>query len=126
VKIKDTTAPSLALVPNGTILWPPNHKMVNVSIQANASDNGGGLVTLSATVSSNEPEDGLGDGDTSPDWTIPVIDPGKGIICRQLRAERSGSGNGRVYTIAIVATDASGNSSRASVEIVVPHDQRKK
>jgi hypothetical protein len=126
VKIKDTNAPTLAPLPNKSILWPPNHKMVGIVVQANASDNSGGPVTLSAAASSNEPEDGLGDGDVSPDWTTPVIDQQNGVIYLQLRAERSGSGNGRVYTVVIVATDASGNSSQASVEIVVPHDQRKK
>ena len=75
---------------------------------------------------SNEPQEGLGDGDTAPDWTEPVIDQANGVISLQLRAERSGSGDGRVYTIAITATDNSGNSSTAPVEIIVPHDKGKK
>jgi len=65
-------------------------------------------------------------GDKSPDWTVPTIDQVKGIITLQLRAERSGSGNGRVYTITINGTDTSGNKSQAKVEIRVPHDQGKK
>lgn len=44
----------------------------------------------------------------------------------QLRAERSGSGDGREYTIRIMATDFSSNSSLANVKIIVPHDQGKK
>jgi hypothetical protein len=40
----------------------------------------------------------------------------------KLRAERSGSGDGRVYTITIKATDASGNTSIASVEVRVTHN----
>ena len=74
----------------------------------------------------SEPQNGLGDGDTSPDWTEPVIDQISGIITLQLRAERSGTGNGRIYTITITGTDASGNSSQANVEIKVPHDKGKK
>ena len=126
VKIVDTSVPTLAPVPNKTILWPPNHKMVDIMIEANASDSSGGPVTLSATVSSNEPQDGLGDGDTSPDWTEPVIDQENGIIVLKLRSERSGAGEGRIYTITITATDESNNSSQASVEIIVPHDKGKK
>lgn len=126
VEIVDTGVPTLAPVPDKTILWPPNHKMVEITIEANANDNSGGSVTLSAGVSSDEPEDGLGDGDQSPDWNEPVIDQENGIITLQLRAERSGSGDGRVYTITITATDESGNSSQAQVEIIVPHDKRKK
>jgi hypothetical protein len=126
VNIVDTTVPTLAPVPNKTILWPPNHKMVDIMIEANTSDNSGGQITLSATVSSNEPQDSLEDGDTSPDWTEPVIDQENCIIYLQLRSERSGSGDGRIYTITITATDEIGNSSQSHVEIMVPHDKGKK
>lgn len=77
-------------------------------------------------MTSNEPQDGLGDGDVSPDWTNPVVDQARGVITLQLRAERSGTGKGRIYTIQITARDASGNSSQSSVQIIVPHDQGKK
>ena len=125
IEVIDATAPTLAPVPDKTILWPPNHNMVDIEILANASDNSGGSVSLLAAVSSNEPEDGLGDGDMTPDWTEPVINQDTGEITLQLRAERSGSGDGRVYTITITATDDSGNSSTTDVEIIVPHDNKK-
>jgi hypothetical protein len=126
VNVIDTTAPTLSPVPDKNILWPPNHKMVTVTIQANTRDNSGGPVTLLAVVSSNEPQDGLGDGDMSPDWTEPTIDEVHGIITLKLRAERSGGGSGRIYTIMIRAEDAYGNSSQAKVEVIVPHDKGKK
>jgi hypothetical protein len=123
VKVVDDIPPRLAPVSDKTILWPANHKMVNITIAANAVDNTGQPVALAATVVSNEPVDGLGDGDTAPDWTQPGIDQSKGIITLQLRAERSGKGRGRIYTITIVATDNSGNQSQASVNVSVPHDK---
>jgi hypothetical protein len=126
VEIIDKTIPTLMPVPNKTILWPPNHQMVNILIEANAGDNSGGQVTLSATITSNELQDGLGEEDTSPDWTEPVINYENGIIDLQLRSERSGSGEGRIYTVTITAADESGNSSQASVEIIVPHDKSNK
>ncbi len=126
VEIVDTGDPIIAPVTNKTILWPPNHQMVDITITANASDNSGNPVTLSATVTSNEPQDDTGDGDTSPDWTEPFIAQENGRIDLQLRSERSGSGEGRVYTITITATDESDNSSQATVEIIVPHDKGKK
>lgn len=125
IEVIDSTAPTLAPIPNITILWPPNHRMADVVIAANAHDDSG-CFTLSARVTSNEPEDGLGDGDMSPDWTDPVIDQASGVITLQLRAERSGNGDGRIYSVEITATDCSGNSSRAVVEIVCPHDRRSK
>ncbi|MBC2695319.1 MAG: hypothetical protein HF982_08615 [Desulfobacteraceae bacterium] len=123
VEIIDTTDPTLAPVADKMILWPPNHKMVDITIWANASDNSGGPVILSLTIESNEPQNGLGDGDESPDWTEASIDNDNGVITFQLRAERSGSGNGRIYTITVTATDETGNSSDAEVEIIVPHDK---
>ena len=124
--IVDTTAPTLAPSVDKGILWPPNHKMVVVTIETNASDDSGLPVNLSAVVTSNEPVEGLGDGDTAPDWIEPQIDPATGVITMQLRAERSGTGEGREYTISITATDDAGNTSTADVVVIVPHDKKKK
>ena len=126
VEIVDTAVPTLAPVPDQSILWPPNHKMVDIFIDVNAVDNSGDQVTITAVVTSDEPIEGLGDGDMAPDWTEPVIDQTMGTMTLQLRSERSGSGDGRVYTITITATDSSGNSSTTSIEIIVPHDKSKK
>jgi hypothetical protein len=126
VTVYDNIAPSLKPTANQTLLWPPDHRMVNITIKANASDNSGLSPTLTASVLSNEPQDGLGDGDMSPDWTQPVIDQNTGTITLQLRSERSGKGTGRTYTIKITATDSAGNSSTADVNVIVPHDKAKK
>jgi hypothetical protein len=125
VTVADSTEPTLAPVSSESILWPPNHELRPITITANASDNGGD-VTLTATVQSNEPQEDGGDGSTDQDWTMPVIDNQAGTIELSLRAERSGSEEGRVYTITITATDPSGNASVATVEVRVPHDRRKK
>ena len=125
VNVTDTGDPTLAPVASHGILWPPNHKMVAVSIKSNAADNSG-HVLVDAVIASNEPEEGLGDDDIGPDWTYPVVDPMTGEITFDLRAERSGRGDGRVYTVTVTATDATGNSSQAELRFVVPHDQRKK
>jgi len=126
VEVKDTKAPSLIPMPSVTILWPPNHELQPVTIAANAFDNGGGTITLGATVQSSEPPDITGDGSTIPDYYIDSLDDQTGLIQLRLRSERAGTGNGRTYTITITATDASGNSSVATVVIRAPHDKRKK
>jgi len=125
VTVEDSTAPSLKPKSSENILWPPNHELRPVTITANASDSGG-AVSLTASVASNEPQEDGGDGSTDQDWTTPVIDNEAGTIELSLRAERSGSEEGRVYTITITATDPAGNASVATVEVRVPHDRRKK
>jgi uncharacterized repeat protein (TIGR01451 family) len=97
-------------------LWPPNHKFANVSVAYQIEDNCG-PVTVVLSVASNEPVDGTGDGDTAPDWVV-VSDHAV-----QLRAERAGTGTGRIYTIKITATDSADQSSSATVAVTVPHDK---
>ena len=77
-----------------------------------------GPVTVALSVSSNEPVNGTGDGNTAPDWQI----VNEHLV--RLRAERAGNGTGRVYTITITATDSAGESSSADVAVSVPHDRR--
>ena len=75
-------------------------------------------MTVALSVSSNEPVNGTGDGNTAPDWQI----VNEHLV--RLRAERAGNGTGRVYTITITATDSAGESSSADVAVSVPHDRR--
>lgn len=44
----------------------------------------------------------------------------------KLRAERSGTGKGRIYTITVTATDSAGNAARTTVTVTVPMNQKKK
>jgi hypothetical protein len=98
-------------------LLQANHQMVPVNISVSASDNSGQAVACQIiSVASNEPVDGLGDGDTAPDWLI------TGNLTLSLRAERSGKGTGRIYTITIECSDSSGNSSTEAVAVRVPRN----
>jgi YVTN family beta-propeller protein len=126
VDVIDTVAPTLSPVSNLTMLWPPNHTMRDIEIWANATDNSGMPVTISVIIASSEAQNGLGDGDTTPDWTEPVIDQLSGLITFQLRAERFGGGKGREYTVLVNALDSENNSSQAQLKILVPHDKRAK
>ena len=73
-------------------------------------------VSCEITVTSNEPDNGTGDGNTSPDWEI-LNDH---II--KLRSERSGTGDGRIYTIVVSCTDQYNNTGSDSVTVLVPHN----
>lgn len=122
VTVIDSVAPTLAPVTDTLILWPPNNKMVDVVIYANAEDNSRGEVTLTITVKSNEPPAKNSKGQIISDYSIQQIDQQNGVIYLQLRAARTGNEAERIYTVSITATDSSGNSSFADVLIKVPHD----
>ena len=118
VKVVDTTAPKMNVTATPDTLWPPNHKYVEIKIDVTTSDIGdpSPKITL-VSVTSNEPDNGLGDGNTAND--IMMINN----FMFKLRAERSGKGSGRIYTLTYKATDASGNYVTASVTVEVPHNQ---
>lgn len=118
VTVRDTTAPVLGTVStNAPTLWPPNHKMVAVTVSASATDAAGAVTYRIVSVTSSEPDNGLGDGDTPNDIKI------TGAMTVDLRAERSGKGNGRTYTITVEAKDAAGNTSTKTVTVSVPKSQ---
>jgi hypothetical protein len=96
------------------VLWPPKHQLRSISIK-NVVDPDGDVLSLGITgIVQDEPVNGLGDGDTSPDG---------GFSPLQLRAERSGQGNGRVYRVNFTASDPSGLSCSAQVSVCVPKNQ---
>jgi hypothetical protein len=115
-----TTAVFARLTAAPNTLWPPNHKMEPVTLTTVVS----GICAASTScritsVTSNEPINGPGDGNTDPDWVI------TGPLTLQLRAERSGNNrSGRIYTITVECRDSFGNVSRKDVTVIVPHDQR--
>lgn len=117
VVVVDTTPP--ALTPRTTHLWPPNHKMHSLTPAdcvdvVDACDPSVRLFFTSAT--SDEPVDGKGDGATSGDIAL-------GCDSVQVRSERSGQGDARVYTLGVRAVDASGNTADATCRVIVAHDQ---
>ena len=116
VTVVDTTPPVLShVVASPTVLWPPNHKLVRVTLRASVSDLGGPAAWSIIGVQCNEPANARGDGNTSPDWSI----AGEDTVF--LRAERSGSGDSRIYSVEVQATDASGNRSETQrVTVTVP------
>lgn len=120
VTVVDQEPPIISSVSaSPSMLWPPNHRMIPIAVTVSPSDVCDVAPICEITlVSSNEPVNGLGDGDLSPDWEI------TGTHTVNLRAERSGTGSGRTYTIAVGCTDTSGNSSTETVAITVPHDER--
>lgn len=117
----DTEPPVLTLSVTPDILWSPNHKMIAITPTFTVTDNldPNPLVEL-AGVSMSEPDDAQGDGHTVND--AEVMPDGQIFV----RAERSGKGGSRVYTITFRATDAAGNVAFASADVVVPKSKSAK
>jgi hypothetical protein len=100
------------------VLFPPNHKLVPVTISMTTQGND--VSCKIVNVSSNQPINGTGDGNTSPDWII------TGDLTLLLRAERAGNiKTDRVYTITVQCTDTFGNTATTTVTVTAPHDQGK-
>ena len=122
IRVADTTAPQISVVLDTTTLWSPNHELAPITATVTVSDQCDPSVALQlVSVTSNEPDNGSGDGDTAGD--IQGVSLGTLDTSFALRAERSGSGAGRVYTIVYRATDASGNASTATAYVSVPHSK---
>ena len=140
ITVEDTTPPEVACTTDLAALWPPNHQLVEIGIFIDATDACAApedLVLLSVTISSNEPDNALGDGDTGGDvdgmdgYTSAVdVTPSftfndltnsfEGSL--SLRAERDGAGTGRTYTIEAVVIDTWFNLASTSCVVVVPHE----
>jgi len=125
VTVKDVEPPVITTNGQTITLWPPNHKYETFTVSdfvTSASDLCDPSISLSsvkiAMVTSDEANNSGGDGNTNNDIVIAAD-------CKsvQLRSERSGNGNGRVYTITFKATDASGNVGTATAKVTVPKSQ---
>ncbi len=115
ITVNDDQAPIITNASTSlTSLWPASHKMKDVVVNYNVADNCA-TATTSLSVTSNEPINGTGDGDTGPDWEIVTNHLVK------LRAERAGNGTGRIYTITIKANDGCNNTSTKTLTVVVNH-----
>jgi len=109
------TPPTLSVQVTPDVLWPANHDYVTVN--ATLTPSGDVASTQLVSVSSSEPDNSLGDGDQANDSVI--VDN----TTIQLRAERSGAGDGRVYTITYQATNTCGATTTATATVSVPHDK---
>jgi hypothetical protein len=94
-------------------IWPPNGKLQAISI-GGITDPDGDPVTLAVTsIRQDEPLSKKGSPDAS----------GLGTARPQVRADRLGGGDGRVYRLGFAARDGRGGECAGEVTVCVPHDQ---
>ena len=120
-----------------TVLWPPNHALIQFTladcgaVQPGCENDGGSVIVFrAAPVAAAVPEDAVitsitadepvevraaGDGSTA-DLDIAIVDD----VTFELRSERQGGGDGRVYRVHYV----DGAGVTGACEFLVPHDQR--
>ena len=111
----DLTPPTIEVSVTPDVLWPPNHKYRTVAATVAVEDAVDPSPTVRlVSVTSNEPDNGEDDGNTVDD--IVIVDD----TTFELRAERSGTGSGRIYTITYEAEDAAGNTAVATATVTVP------
>jgi hypothetical protein len=128
--VRDTLPPAVTIANDGSgyagTLWPPDHRYVDFTladcITGQVVDQCDGTLSISSagqilSISSNEPENTKGDGNTCADMVI------TGPSSFKLRAERSGAGEGRVYTVGFTVSDDDGNAATKTCAFQVPHDQ---
>jgi hypothetical protein len=120
VTVQDTQPPVITPA-NVPPLWPPNRDEIVLDIAQcieSATDVCEGDVSSSATILCATSDE--------PDAVIPGDPPGDIVILDgqhvQLRSQRIGGLNGRVYRISFQVTDSSGNVTTASCRVDVPHD----
>ena len=144
IMVFDDVLPSVSIKPSLGDLWPPNHRIEDISISIPASDEctePGALVLQSVEVSSSEPDDStedqefIGDAAGADGFAAPV-DVTSAFAWNPLtlsfegsvglRAEREGDGSGRTYSIMATVLDGSGNATSVTTTVVVPHSNGKK
>lgn len=124
VSVVDSTPPDLAASAAVTELWPPNHEMIDIGLEVATSDTcDEAAPSVAVSVTSDEhPSDELGAGGWIHCPDAVVTDDGRVLV----RAERAGTGDGRVLHVTVTATDACGNASQAGFDVSIPANKGSK
>ncbi len=125
VSVEDTVPPEISAGAAPSILWPPDHRLVVVHASVDARDVCGTPRVILESIASSEPDDALGAGDGGTLGDIRDAGFGSADFDFSLRAERAGSGTGRIYTVKYLAWDAAGNVAEGMAAVSVPLNNSK-
>jgi hypothetical protein len=118
-QLLDTTPPALTIAATPETLWPPNGKLVPVTIAGTIIDAGSGVNASTATYTVTDEYSSV-----QPSGHITLGSNGSYAFPIQLQASRNGNDkNGRQYIITVSAHDNAGNTGSAATSVIVPHDQ---
>jgi len=121
ITVNDVEPPVITASVANACLWPPNHDLFDVGLSISVTDNctPTAQITVGVAVTSDEKPEVMtkGDGNFSPDAVVTGTHVNRVV---QLRRERMGGSDGRVYLIRITATDQYNNSSLKVLRVGVP------
>jgi hypothetical protein len=118
----DTTPPVITVSANPSMLWPPNGKMVPVTVSGTITDNEPGATGVNPDTAVCTVTDEYGQ--VQPHGSVPLQPNGTYFFVIQLQASRAGNDrDGRHYIITVGVQDNAGNSGSAATGVIVPHDQ---
>ncbi len=120
------------IFPSIAVLWPPNHRMISVTIDASGlmghnplfeigipePDPNNDIYPLTIIERNKKGDNIYSENEFEPDFEI------TGPLSLNLRSEREGNSQGRTYIITVTATDCSG-SYNFTTGVIVPHDKGK-
>jgi hypothetical protein len=117
----DTAPPTISILATPTTLWPPNGRLVTVTVSGTITDNptGSGINALNTVFFVVDEY-----GEVQPTGTVTTANDGSYTFTLQLPASRAGEDrNGRQFAINVNASDNAGNTASATAKVTVPHDQ---
>jgi hypothetical protein len=114
----DKTPPVITVSATPKALWPPNRKMVPVTISGTITDTGSGVNVNSVAYAVKDEY-----GEVQPDGAITLGPGGAYSFTILLQASRLGTDlDGRRYMITVRAKDNAGNGASKMSVVTVPHD----
>jgi hypothetical protein len=123
--LADTSPPALSGSTLPALLWPPNHRLVDVAASLVATDECTSAPALSrvlSIVASNEADDAPGPQDGATTSDVRDAQPSTPDFLVKLRAERNAAGAGRTYTLTYTAKDIAGNAASLPLSVFVPRE----
>jgi hypothetical protein len=118
---EDVTPPMITVSATPKTLWPPNGRMVPVTISGTITDAGSGVNASTVTYTVIDEYGLIQPSGSITNWNATT---GNYTFTIQLQASRNGNDrDGRQYTIIVSAQDIEGNQGSKNTSVIVPHDQ---
>lgn len=119
----ETVPPVITVSATPSMLWPPNNKMVTVTVSGTITDNEPGGTGVNQSTAAYAVTDEYGQ--VQPQGSVSIVSDGSYSFTIQLQASRKGDDkDGRHYIITVSAEDNAGNKGSSSTSVIVSHDQR--